>query len=69
MDLFVWLGRMFCLAQSAIFSGLTLAFFSVSRLLHGAVGKSVARVVLWSERIYVRAEAEPLLLLPIIPGG
>lgn len=31
-DLFVWLGIIFCISQSAIFSGLNLAFFSLSRL-------------------------------------
>lgn len=32
MDLFVWLGILFCLSQSAMFSGLNLAFFGLSRL-------------------------------------
>ena len=32
MDLFLWLGIVFCISQSAIFSGLNLAFFSLSRL-------------------------------------
>ncbi len=31
-DLFVWLGIVFCVSQSAMFSGLNLAFFSLSRL-------------------------------------
>ncbi|QJB58463.1 DUF21 domain-containing protein [Pseudodesulfovibrio sp. zrk46] len=30
--LFTWLGILFCLSQSAIFSGLNLAYFSLSRL-------------------------------------
>jgi hypothetical protein len=29
---FIWLGVLFCLSQSAMFSGLNLAFFSLSRL-------------------------------------
>lgn len=29
---FVWLGIAFCLSQSAMFSGLNLAFFSLGRL-------------------------------------
>ncbi len=31
-DLLIWLGILFCITQSAMFSGLNLAFFSVSRL-------------------------------------
>ena len=31
-ELYVWLGILFCISQSAMFSGLNLAFFSVSRL-------------------------------------
>lgn len=32
MDFFIWLGIVFCITQSAMFSGLNLAFFSVSKL-------------------------------------
>jgi metal transporter CNNM len=32
MEALTWIGILFCLGQSAIFSGLNLAFFSVSRL-------------------------------------
>jgi hypothetical protein len=32
MELVVWLGILFCISQSAMFSGLNLAFFSISRL-------------------------------------
>lgn len=32
MELLIWLGILFCISQSAMFSGLNLAFFSVSRL-------------------------------------
>jgi len=31
-DIWIWLGIIFCLSQSAIFSGLNLAFFSLNRL-------------------------------------
>lgn len=31
-DMFTWAGILFCLSQSAIFSGLNLAYFSLSRL-------------------------------------
>jgi metal transporter CNNM len=33
MDLFIWIGIVFCISQSAMFSGLNLAFFSISKLL------------------------------------
>lgn len=32
MDVFIWIGILFCVSQSAMFSGLNLAFFGVSRL-------------------------------------
>ncbi|UCH62047.1 MAG: DUF21 domain-containing protein [Fidelibacterota bacterium] len=32
MEIYVWLGIAFCISQSAIFSGLNLAVFSISRL-------------------------------------
>ena len=32
MDIFYWIGISFCLSQSALFSGLNLAFFSISLL-------------------------------------
>ena len=32
MNTLVWVGILFCISQSAMFSGLNLAFFSVSRL-------------------------------------
>jgi metal transporter CNNM len=32
MNIFIWFGIFFCITQSAMFSGLNLAFFSVSRL-------------------------------------
>lgn len=31
-EIFIWLGILFCLSQSAMFSGLNLAFFSLTRL-------------------------------------
>ena len=31
-SLFIWLGILFCITQSAMFSGLNLAFFSLTRL-------------------------------------
>lgn len=32
LELFIWLGIVFCVTQSAMFSGLNLAFFSIPRL-------------------------------------
>ena len=32
MDLLIWIGIVFCISQSAMFSGLNLAFFSISKL-------------------------------------
>ncbi len=32
MTIFIWIGIFFCLSQSAMFSGLNLAFFSITRL-------------------------------------
>lgn len=32
MNIIIWLGIIFCLSQSAMFSGLNLAFFSITRL-------------------------------------
>jgi hypothetical protein len=32
MDFYIWIGIIFCISQSAIFSGLNLAVFSISRL-------------------------------------
>lgn len=49
-ELFVWLGILFCVTQSAMFSGLNLAFFSFSRLRleiesEGSVSKSAQKVL------------------------
>lgn len=33
MNLLIWIGIVFCISQSAMFSGLNLAFFSISKLL------------------------------------
>ncbi|MEX1336099.1 MAG: DUF21 domain-containing protein [Candidatus Limnocylindrales bacterium] len=48
-DLLIWFGVLFCLSQSAMFSGLNLAFFSLSRLqleiMAGDGDKRAARVL------------------------
>lgn len=49
IDGLTWLGIFFCLSQSAMFSGLNLAYFSVSRLrleVEAGTGNSAARKVL-----------------------
>jgi hypothetical protein len=49
MELFTWIGILLCLTQSAMFSGLNLAFFSLSRLTlesEAAMGNKVAAKVL-----------------------
>ncbi len=48
-DLLIWLGIVFCITQSAVFSGLNLAFFSLSRLqleVEAKHGKKSAQVIL-----------------------
>jgi hypothetical protein len=53
METFIWIGIFLCLAQSAMFSGLNLAFFSLSRLrleAEAAVGDHVAAKVLHIRR-------------------
>ena len=49
MELFVWIGIALCLSQSAMFSGLNLAFFSLSRLrleAEAATGNRAAITIL-----------------------
>ncbi len=49
MDILIWLGIFFCLSQSAMFSGLNLAFFSLTRLsleIEAANNNKAARKVL-----------------------
>jgi metal transporter CNNM len=49
MELYTWAGIVFCISQSAMFSGLNLAFFSISRLrleVEAETGRKSARQVL-----------------------
>lgn len=49
MNIFTWIGIIFCVSQSAMFSGLNLAFFSISRLrleIEVSTGNRSARKVL-----------------------
>ncbi|WP_158971221.1 DUF21 domain-containing protein [Paraglaciecola sp. L3A3] len=48
-DIFIWIGIAFCVTQSAIFSGLNLAFFSLSRLqleVEAKQGRTSAKTIL-----------------------
>lgn len=48
-DILIWVGIAFCVTQSAIFSGLNLAFFSLSRLqleVEAKQGRASAQVIL-----------------------
>ena len=52
-DGFVWLGILFCLSQSAMFSGLNLAMFGVSRLrleVEASTGNKDAKKILAMRR-------------------
>jgi metal transporter CNNM len=49
MEFFIWAGILFCISQSAIFSGLNLALFSITRLrleVEAAAGNKAAEKVL-----------------------
>ena len=61
MEIIIWIGILFCLSQSAMFSGLNLAFFSLSRLHlemeskrndKNAKIKSPYRITLSDERLF-----------------
>jgi hypothetical protein len=48
-DIFIWLGIAFCVSQSAMFSGLNLAFFSINKLqlkIESSHGNEAAKTVL-----------------------
>ena len=52
MEVFVWIGIAFCLSQSAMFSGLNLAFFSLTRLrleIEASQNKSAEKVLAMRE--------------------
>ncbi len=53
MNIFVWIGILICLTQSAMFSGLNLAFFSLSRLrleAEASTGSKAAEAILTLRR-------------------
>ena len=66
MTMMTWLGILFCISQSAIFSGLNLAFFSVSqmRLKIDAAGGNAA-----AAKVLAMREDANLLLATILWGN
>ncbi|NNC67093.1 MAG: DUF21 domain-containing protein [Gammaproteobacteria bacterium] len=44
-ELFVWLGILFCISQSATFSGLNLAVFRLSRIRLDIGNEKAAKVI------------------------
>lgn len=65
-DAIIWLGVLFCVSQSAMFSGLNLAFFSLSRLqLEILAGDGDKRAV----RVLAMRKDASLLLTTILWGN
>ena len=65
MDSFVWLGIAFCLTQSAMFSGLNLAFFGLSRLQLEVEAENNPR----AERVLKMRKDSNFLLTTILWGN
>ena len=66
MDVFIWVGIFFCISQSAMFSGLNLAFFGVSRL-RLEVEKSNGNLA--AEKVLRYREDSNFLLVTILWGN
>lgn len=66
MDVFIWAGILFCISQSAMFSGLNLAFFGVSRL-RLEVEKSNGNLA--AEKVLQFREDSNFLLVTILWGN
>lgn len=66
MEFFVWIGILFCVSQSAMFSGLNLAFFGVSRL-RLEVEKSNGNLA--AEKVLQFREDSNFLLVTILWGN
>jgi hypothetical protein len=66
MDLLIWIGILLCVSQSAIFSGLNLAFFGVSRL-RLEVEKSNGNLA--AEKVLQLREDSNFLLVTILWGN
>lgn len=65
MENFVWLGIVFCVTQSAMFSGLNLAFFGVSRLQLEVEAETNIR----AERVLRMRQDSNFLLTTILWGN
>ena len=66
MKILIWLGIGFCISQSAIFSGLNLAFFSISRLrLEIETSKNNRQ----AHKVLALREDSNFLLTPILWGN
>jgi hypothetical protein len=65
MDLYVWIGIIGCLTQSAMFSGLNLAFFGFSRLQLEAEAETSGR----AKRVLAMREDSNFLLTTILWGN
>lgn len=65
-DILIWVGIVFCISQSAIFSGLNLAFFSLSRL---QLEVEVKRGNQSAEKILAMREDSNFLLSTILWGN
>jgi hypothetical protein len=66
MEIFVWIGVLLCISQSAMFSGLNLAFFGVSRL-RLEVEKSNGNAA--AEKVLKFREDSNFLLVTILWGN
>jgi len=65
MELYVWIGILVCLSQSAMFSGLNLAFFGLSRLELEAEAPTSAR----ARRVLALRKDSNFLLTTILWGN
>ncbi len=66
MDTYIWVGIAFCVTQSAIFSGLNLAFFSLSRM---QLEVEASHGVKAAEQILALREDSNFLLTTILWGN
>ncbi len=65
-DILIWLGIIFCITQSAMFSGLNLAFFSLSRLTLEVEAENGSRA---ARRILALRQDANFLLTTILWGN
>ncbi len=65
-DLFTWIGILFCISQSAMFSGLNLAFFSISKM---RLNIEISRGNESAEKVLQMREDSNFLLTTILWGN